>query len=143
MDNLDLSKEQIKEIAGSNDVGLDVFLDTATLELIGVPSMEKYAIDELDEYYAADRTRIESDEESYIRIACPSSQDSYEIMFSFTELLETSSLKAKLLIALDQPKPFRNFKRIINHSALRKDWFEYKDFMLEKRVEKIIAQHNC
>ena len=63
-------------------------------------------------------------------------------MASFVDELSESSLKSKLSNALNRPKPFGNFSRIIHSCILREKWFEYKYKMLERRAVEIINEIN-
>ena len=66
------------------------------------------------------------------------SHDSFKVMERFADSVSDDSLREKLLIALQRPKPFANFKFEINNSGpYRQMWF---DFQQEQQVEWVKDQ---
>lgn len=131
----------VKEIAGSIDAGQVCFLNTNTLQ-----------IDEIPFHLYSDRTMYEMETgftlkdfkpkytrwKKYITIEPLASQESFEIMEKFANQLDNSRLKNQLVYALNNRKPFANFKRIIDNSDIRQDWFDFKDKQLRNYVKAMI-----
>jgi len=67
------------------------------------------------------------------------SPESFRIMRSFTESLEDNKLQTRLANALNNRKPFANFKFIIDNSEYRQDWFDFKQRYLERYVKELLA----
>ena len=64
-------------------------------------------------------------------------------MVDFTDLVDNSALREKLINSLYRSKPFRNFKWIIDNSGdYRQKWFEFKNQKYIEWVEKKISELN-
>jgi len=131
----------VKEVASSIDAGFVCFLNTDTLEIDEFPR-------ELlsNSYLYTMNTGVSLDElnlkytqwENYITIEPLEANESFRIMEKFAEQVDNSRLRAQLINALYNPKPFANFKRIIDNSDFRQDWFDFKDYQLQDYVKTII-----
>ena len=131
----------VKEIAGSIDAGFVCFLNTDTLET------DEFPRDLLsDSYLYKMNTGISLDElnlkytqwERSIAIEPPEASESFLIMERYADQLGNSRLRTQLVYALYHPKPFINFKRIIDNSVSRQDWLDFKDKQLQDYVKTII-----
>jgi len=69
------------------------------------------------------------------------SQESFRIMEKFASQLKNIPLQNKLIQALNNRKPFANFKRIIDNSDERQNWFKFKDLEMQKYVRTQIYLH--
>jgi hypothetical protein len=78
------------------------------------------------------------DWEKYIVFEPLESGKSFKIMEQFAEQLSDSKLQNKLFIALNNKKPFANFKYLIDNSLYRQDWFDFKKHWLENRVYELL-----
>ena len=76
--------------------------------------------------------------EKYITIEPLETNESFRIMEKYAEQLDNSRLKTQLINALNNRKPFANFKRIIDNSEFRQDWFNFKDMQLQNHVKSMI-----
>ena len=131
----------VKEVAGSIDAGFVCFLNTDTLEIDEFPR-------ELlsNSYLYTMNTGVSLDElnlkytqwENYITIEPLEGNESFRIMEKYAEQLDNARLRAQLVNALYNPKPFANFKRIIDNSDYRQDWFDFKDNQLQDYVKTMI-----
>lgn len=131
----------VKEIASCIDAGMVCFLNTDTLEI------DEFPRDLLsDSYMYKMNTRVSLDQlnlkytqwEKYITIEPLETNESFKIMAKFTDQLENSKLRTQLVSALNNRKPFANFKRIIDNSEFRQDWFDFKDKQLQEYVKTMI-----
>jgi len=131
----------VKEIAGSIDAGLVCFLNTNTLqidelpkELVSSPSMYKmetgFSMKDFKPKYTSWK--------KYITIEPLESNESFKIMEKFVNQIENSILKERLVYALYNGRPFANFKKIIDNSEIRQDWFDFKDKKLQEYVKSMI-----
>jgi len=131
----------VKDVAGSIDAGFVCFLNTDTLEIDEFPR-------ELlsNSYLYTMNTGVSLDElnlkytqwENYITIEPLEGNESFRIMEKYAEQLDNARLRAQLVNALYNPKPFANFKRIIDNSDYRQDWFDFKDNQLQDYVKTMI-----
>ena len=132
----------VKDIAGSIDAGFVCFLNPDTLEIDEFPR-------ELlsDSYLYKMNTGVSLDElnlkytqwEKYISIEPPETNESFRIMEKYAEQLDNSEFRTKLVNALYNRKPFANFKRIVDNSTFRQDWFDFKNRQLQEYVKTMIA----
>lgn len=138
---LTLTEEQIKEIAEQLDCGFRCFWHKVIGEILFVPDFnnELYAHSGLLE---DELQKLENNFDDYIEIEKPSSSDSFEIMTNFTaQLDENDKLKNRLIKALNNRKPFREFKLIIDNSgAYRQQWFDFKNGQLKQLVRERFKQ---
>lgn len=133
----------VKEIAGSIDAGLVCYLNPDTLETDDVP---KGLID--DPYEMEVSTGISLEEwnfkntqwEKCITIEPLSSNESFHIMEQFTNRLTDIKYKERLCEVLHERKPFANFKRVVDNSPFRQDWFDFNNKCLQQHVRAIITQ---
>ena len=131
----------VKEIAGSIDAGLVCFLNTNTLqidelpkELVASPAMYKMETGMSIKDFKPKYTRWKK----YITIEPLESNESFKIMEKFVDQLDNSKLRERLVYALNNRKPFANFKNIIDNSDIRQDWFDFKDKKLQEYVKTMI-----
>jgi hypothetical protein len=131
----------VKEIAGSIDAGFVCFLNTDTLEI------DEFPRDLLsDSYMYKMNTGVSLDQlnlkytkwEKYITIEPLEANESFRIMAKFTDQLDNSRFRTQLVYALNNRKPFVNFKHIIDNSEFRQDWFDFKDKQLQEYVKTMI-----
>ncbi len=133
---LNLSKEEIKSIAGDLECGFRCFVHRETGESINIPDeMKNYGIE--NEAFIEEQEKLDEDFTSYFEIEPLESRDSFEIMAAFTEQLKGDErLKNKLINALEKKHPFRNFKLIIDYSGpYRQQWFDFKNAKMIKWVQ--------
>jgi hypothetical protein len=128
---MNLTNDQIKEIAEQLDCGFRCFIHKELKELIFIPDMLKHPeIEYMDtDAWADENDKLENNFLDYYEIEQLESHDSFRIMEDFIETLDDSNkLKDKLYYALSRPKPFRNFKYEIDYSGeYRQKWFDFKN----------------
>ena len=130
-------RELVHTVAENIDCGLVCFINPKTLEVEEIPK----AMYE-DHYEYNLRTGMDGENESflhdewetYINIEPRESHESFEIMEKFVEEVNDKILKNKLINALNNRKPFANFKNIVESSNHRKEWFSFKQRQLEIMV---------
>jgi hypothetical protein len=124
---MSLDKKTTKEIVSELEIGMVCFLHKQT----GVP---KYVIDDTDPFAAdslalwqEDLDEINNNRDQYIKIEKMSSRETYQIMLDFTKNIKQISLQEKLFDLLNQRKPFRNFKHIVeSDEVLAQSWFDFR-----------------
>lgn len=131
----------VKEIAGNIDAGLVCFLRTDTLEIDQIPyelfsdsSTYKMNTGFTLKDFKPKYTRWKK----YITIEPLVPNESFKIMEKFVHQLDNSKLRNQLVHALQNRKPFANFKYIIDNSEIRQDWFDFKDKKLQEYVSSMI-----
>lgn len=123
---IDFSQTLIEEIADYLDSGLVCLYNKRTKELITISSDEDYP---------------DSDEiiwDDIIELEIMNSNEAFDVMADFVGQLGNSTLKEKLIKILNESKPFKNFKLIIDNSGeYREQWF---DFKRRKYIEYVESQ---
>ncbi len=129
------TKDQIKEIAEQLDCGLRAFYHKETGELMFVPDTDKF---DDTEVWEDDLQKLEDNFLDYREIEAMESRASFIVMEDFVDQLKNSTIKNKLLNALEKRKPFREFKLIIDNAGdLRELWFSYKS---QRNIECVAKQ---
>ncbi len=139
-------KDVVKEIAGSIDAGFVCYLNMDTLEI------EDLHQDWIDEDYDLElETGVSADEldcfkhrewENCMEFEPLESNESFRIMADFASQLKNIPLQNKLVNALNNRKPFANFKNIIDNSGEeRQQWFDFKQEQLENHIKNLLLAH--
>jgi len=127
-----LTNEQMKEIADELHTGMQCYLNTKTGELVFVPNED--LIDDVAPWKDAYK-KLENNY-SYQEIERPGSKEQFTIMEDFAIALPDGKFKQELYDILDDEKPFRNFKKAIERSEVRNDWFAFNNQKLLEWVEE-------
>lgn len=134
-----LSREKIDDLVGSMECGItifyvkdeDVIKEALDLKNPEYPNLEDAgSFEEYSEYFEYN--------DNYEQIYNLSSNESYDMMKDFADSLTNDQLQKKLYNALDNRKPFRNFKFIIENSEAREDWFEFRTKTIRRHFESQI-----
>jgi len=140
---VNLTQEQIKEIAEELDMGFRCLVNKTNGELLFFPdTLKLYDID--TEAWEEEIEKFENNPSDYAEIKALESWNSFKIMEDFIKTItDNNKLKEKLINALQRRKPFREFKYVIDNSGeYRQLWFEFKDRSLQnwviERYEELI-----
>jgi hypothetical protein len=126
----------IKEIAQELDCGKNCYYNAKTNEIVAIPDFSEISHEEeFKEAFKEELEKVENQQADFIKFEVLKSFESFKIMERFIEQMADQKLKAELEFVLVSNKPFQNFKRTIDHSDSRKDWFDFKQSELEKIVE--------
>lgn len=132
-----ISKEKIKKIAEDLDCGMKCYYNKKTKEITTILDFESHlgadeepweeVLNEIDEHW-----------DDLVKFERMESRESFRIMADFAEEVDDSALREKLIDALNRPKPFGNFKWIIDNSEdYRQNWFDFKN---QKYIEWVEAR---
>jgi hypothetical protein len=138
LNKFEFTKELIKEIAEQLDCGFRCYIHKENGELITLPDENHHSGMDM-ELWADDMEKVDENFGDYFVINPPESSDSFRIMEDFVYTLpESESLRKNLIYALNQRKPFRQFKSIIDNSGpFRQQWFDFKD----RKLQEWVADH--
>lgn len=147
---LELSREQIKNIADELQSGMTVYVNINSGDVLAViDEMESFMLDDdlLEDAdmdpWEAERSEIAANPDNYLEIEKMGSDQSFRVMTAFVETVTDKELKMKLELGLGLSKPFRNFKDIIDMEGdERQRWFAFKQAKYEEFVREQIEQHN-
>ena len=114
---INLTQEQIKEIAEELDMGFRCLVNKTNGELLFFPdTLKLYDID--TEAWEEEIDKFENNPSDYAEIKALESWNSFEIMEDFIKTItDNNKLKEKLINALQRRKPFREFKYVIDNSG--------------------------
>lgn len=123
---INLSIDQIKEIADQLDCGNRCYVNKETSAILTTPDFDSGDSDE--ELWADILNELDENWDKYVEIERLESHDSFNIMADFAENTDSSELRNSLINALNKKHPFRNFKWVIDNSgSYRQKWFEFKN----------------
>lgn len=127
-----ISKTKILEIAEWLLCGEKCFINKLDGSVINIPhDMDDFYRDE-ENPWQDEMDKIDQNFENYIKCEPMESHQTFEVMKEFIGLVKSDILIEKLIPALNSPKPFRNFKYLIETSEeYRQKWF---DFRLEQNM---------
>ncbi len=142
-----MSKEKIEklihQIAEEIDSGMTCFINPKTLEMVIVPR------DMLDggyfcgdtELFDKDLEKVDTEWERFTRVDPLGSREGFIIMEEFVdEIADDEAMANKLVNALNRPKPFRNFKNIVETSEYRQKWFDFKHQATKEQVSRELRE---
>lgn len=118
-----LTQEQIKHIAEELQTGMLCYLNTKTGEIIYVPNEE--LVYDTKEWEVSFK-KLDNDF-NFREIEKPNSKEQFTIMEDFVLALPDDKIKSELLDVLNDEKPFRNFRKAIDKSHLRNEWFAFNN----------------
>jgi hypothetical protein len=135
-------KKLVKETAGSIDAGFVCYINPDTLETEDIPAnlMNDPHDFMMATGYSLEDYDLKHDKwEKVIVVAPLESRESFWIMERFADQIPDMMMKQKVIQALQQRRPFANFKNIIDNSDYRMQWFAFKQKQLEEHVWEEIA----
>lgn len=139
---MNLSQEQINEIAELLDCGLICYVNKDTKEIKSVIDSDQF----YDDLALWDETLKEIDDnfDKYLKIEKMSSREAYQIMEQFAGTVEDKEIRKKLTSALGRRKPFQNFKyEVDENEAVRQEWFTFKAHKYQEWVKTELDNHNA
>ena len=128
-----LTKKQISEISGNLEMGFDCYLSRKDGAILSIPHDDySYADDDL---WIEINEEIEKNTDNYLKIEQLNSYEAFQIMEEFTQTIDDTKIKDRLIYALNKPKPFKNFKYEIDYcDEIRDAWFSFKTEQYKKYV---------
>jgi len=131
----------VSAIAESLDCGLVCFLNLDTGETDDVPKDMRHDPEDFEDMTGESFESMNfkyPEWEHSMTFEPLESHESFKIMRNFTDSLQDRKLQNRLANALENRKPFANFKFIIENSAKRQDWFDFKKKYLENYVKDLL-----
>lgn len=134
---MEISREILNNIADSMEAGFKCFLHRDTYEVVSYLDPERYPdMDPGD--WKEQIQKVKRNKRKFIGIEGMTSSDSFKVMEEFVDSLENNSTKVKLSTALEERKPFANFKQQVdNSSEYRELWFAFRR---ERNIEWVRNQ---
>jgi hypothetical protein len=139
---LKLNSQQIKEIAENLDCGMKCYLHKKTGEIKAILDFDSWETTD-EEPWEDEIREIRENWGDYIEFEKMSSNEAFALMEDYAAQVDDDSLRERFFESLRRPKPFSNFKWIIDHSGeYREKWFEYKEKRYMGWVEDRINEFN-
>lgn len=121
-----LTDVKIREIADGLESGMKCYYNRLTGDIKTIIDFDSW-IGADDELWEDDINEIDEHFGDYFVFENMSSNDSFNLMVDFVDVVDDSKIQSKLINALNKSKPFRNFKRAIDDSGeYRQQWFDFK-----------------
>ena len=90
-----------------------------------------------------ERKKIKKHPKDYLEIEKMDSRDSFRLMEAFINIVDSDKLRKDLINALNQRKPFGNFKYVIDNSGeYRQKWFDFKAEKMQEWVKEQVDMFN-
>ena len=120
-----LSDDQLKKIVDELSTGLRCYLHRQSGEVISFPDVDQYP--DVDAWQEA-IDQVETTPNDYLEITPMSSRESFQLMERFIDVVDSEAFRNRLVYALNQPKPFRRFKQLVDESGeYRQRWFLFRE----------------
>jgi len=118
------TEAHIKEIAEELDCGMVCFFHkpTGTIEHYPDPDNMYFEISDWQEII----DKIDSDLSNFQKFEKMDSQQGFRVMENFTNSVSDEGFRKHLINQLSQRKPFSKFKRAVDNSDYRQEWFDFK-----------------
>jgi hypothetical protein len=132
---INLTKNQIKEIAEQLDCGMRCYINKETGEIKAVINFESWQTDDREPWEDV-LNDLDENWDKYVEIERMESHESFEIMADFGENVDSRELRDSLINALNRKHPFQNFKWVVDNSGpYRQKWFDFKNQRLIEWVK--------
>jgi len=130
-----LSEEQIREIAGSLECGLVCYIHKETKKVTSIMDTSDFYLDDED-LEDEEMEEINNNLDNYVVIEKMSSHEGFQIMADFVDHVSNESIKKRLIYALNNRKPFSNFKYEVDYDEdVRQSWFKFKSSQYQEWVK--------
>lgn len=118
-----------------------MFFNPDTFEVEFIPKELKYNPKEFEMITGETWDSSEIKHENWqkcIEVEPMESHDSFKVMEYFTDELNDVKMQEKLVKTLNKPKPFANFKNLVEDSDYRQQWFDFRQKQWEYYVWDVI-----
>ena len=120
------TEEQIIKIAEELECGMNCYFNIKIGAIKKILNFNSWDVAD-EEPWQEDIQEIENNYEDYIEFEGMDSHRSFNLMVDFVDEINDLQLKERLVRALNKPKPFRNFKWVIDNSGeYRQQWFDFR-----------------
>lgn len=137
---LTIPKEKIKEIAEILQLGLRAFYNVETGEIFNLPNEENEFFGGYD-WYEDTIQKLDQCYDKLIEFEAMDSRESFQIMEDFAEQISDQRFQDLTFKALNRPRPFRNFKDLVEYSEYREEWFAFKQTRMNDWVQEQVDDY--
>ena len=129
-----IKSKQVKDIVEELLSGFNVYINRGTLEVKTLLDPDK--VYDNEELWQQEFRKLDSEWEDYIEIIPMPTWQSFRIMEAFVEEIQEIELRLELLKRLKMRRPFANFKVVVESSAYRQVWFDFRQAEWEEYVRE-------
>jgi Uncharacterised protein family (UPF0158) len=126
--------KQIDEIAQEIEAGMKAYINLKTHEIKTIFDWEDSFGD--TEEWEEEQEAIEKEWTNFAVITKMESRESYRVMENFVKEIHDVDLQQKLVRVLERKRPFAHFKEVVESSAYRKNWFDFRFCAAKDYVKK-------
>ena len=142
MKKMELTEEQIADIAQDLDSGKKVYWHTETKEIKSIIDSDS-PIDDEEEEWENEIGETEDNYDEYVIFERMSTNDSYHTMKDFADTLKNNELRKNLDLGLSLSNPLRNFQDIIDGSGdYKENWIEFKIQRYTEYIKEKMTNYN-
>ena len=118
-----------------------MFLNINKEDILAVPDFNNF--DENIELWENEITELTMNPQNWTEITKWNSKEEFEFMHNFVNAhVDDKKLQEKLTFSLQDSKPFRNFKFLIeNNGIYRQQWFDFITEKREKHIERSLQKN--
>jgi hypothetical protein len=136
-----MTDEQIITLADNLECGLRCFVHKESRKIVTIPEAVFETGNDSEEFWEKSFKEIEKDINSYFVIERMQTHESFKLMEKFADLVENKILQQKLVLALNKPKPFSNFKyEVENSGSYKQRWYDFKKQQLIEWVKRQLTE---
>lgn len=121
---MEIKAEKIKDIAGELECGMLCFYHISSGDVESYPDPDDPYFEE--EPWKELIKKIKKNKSEYLQFEKMASSEAFKVMENFADSLQDEVMKRRIYDALSYRGPFQNFKRLIDDSDFRQDWFDFK-----------------
>ena len=130
-----LSAKQVNEIAQELIAGMKVYINRSDLEIRTILDWDNVYGD--TEFWDEELKKIEKEWTDYLVLEKMRSSEVFRIMADFIEVVEDKRFQEDLIRILNRKSPFAYFKAVVESSAFRQTWFDFR----EKKYEEYVREN--
>jgi Ni,Fe-hydrogenase I large subunit len=119
-----ISEKDIIEIAELLDCGMICYYHRTNGSIESYPDPESDFFD--PEPWQDVIDKVKKDKNNYLDFEKMDSNGAFEMMENFAHSQSDTAFKNQLFDRLSNRKPFQNFQLLVDSSAYREDWFDFK-----------------
>ncbi|MEO5570141.1 MAG: UPF0158 family protein [Bacteroidia bacterium] len=131
------------------------YLDCVKREVIFIPEDYVSWLDEMitdeeineeenetDKMLLQDIKRINDEPDKFIEIPRTPTHEAFQIMEDFTEQLSDERLQNNLVRALNRPKPFHNFRFVLEEdNEVLQQWYKFRDAAYLEKAKEFLSEN--
>ena len=129
-----VTAKQIDEMAQEIEAGMKIYINRETYEIKPIFDWEESFGD--TEEWEEEQEAIEADWADFIVVTKMESREAFRVMEDFLGEVQDEELRQDLVRILERKRPFANFKAIVESSAFRENWFDFRTKATQNHIKE-------